>query len=221
MSAATRVDRWHRLASEWRSRSHGPAYRQYLRELDRAIGDAQSVLDIGCGAASPLKDLPRRCHAVGVDAHRPSIEASRRDGIHDEYLEQRVDELDVPDDSFDVVVMLDLIEHFPPDAAAELLATAERIARSRVVISTPNGFLEQGVYDHNPYQVHHSGWTVDDLQARGYHVRGVMGLKPLRGELSRFRRPRPLTAPLSIVSQPLATSRPRWAFELMAVKPIR
>ncbi|MDP9406463.1 MAG: class I SAM-dependent methyltransferase [Actinomycetota bacterium] len=193
-------------------------YRTYVALLGSLLEGCDSVLDVGCGTSSPLRDVPGDFRGVGVDAYAPAIEVSRRAGIHEAYLQQPVTELDVPPASFDAVVMLDLIEHLDRDAALELLARAERAARRRVIVSTPNGFVPQGDVGGNPFQVHRSGWTVAELEARGFRVWGANGPKGLRGERGSLRRPRAATGPLSVLLQPLVVHRPASAFQLVAVK---
>lgn len=193
-------------------------YRTYVALLGTLLEGCESVLDVGCGSSSPLADVPGAFRGVGLDAYEPAIELSRRAGIHEAYLHQPVTELDVPPASFDAVVMLDLIEHLHRDEALELLARADRAARRRVIVSTPNGFLAQGDVDGNPFQVHRSGWTPADLEDLGFRVWGANGPKRLRGERGWLKGPRAATGPLSILLQPLVAQRPPWAFQLVAVK---
>src|ERR1051325_9757532 len=59
---------------------------RYERQLERALGAAPSFLALGCGPASPVGRFDHRIpRTVGVDLFPPAIEASRADGIHDEY----------------------------------------------------------------------------------------------------------------------------------------
>jgi hypothetical protein len=193
-----------------------------LRRLEQAIGEVDSLLEVGCGDRSPIRWFRRRApYAVGVDLHAPSIEHSRRLGIHDGY--EQLDVLEIADHfdgaSFDAVIALDLIEHLTPADGERLLDAMERVARTRIVILTPNGFLEQGEYGGNPWQVHRSGWTPADLAARGYRVHGMSGLKWLRGEYATPRwRPHWLWERVARCSQPLVWRRPAAAFHLLAVK---
>lgn len=148
------------------------------RELD-GIG---SVLDVGCGDDSRLQFVRGVGRKVGVDAFAPAVERSRARGIHDEYLVTPLAELALPDASFDAVIAIDVIEHFEKDESRRFVERLERIARTKVVLFTPNGFLPQPALDGNPWQEHRCGWDVAELRARGYRVEGVLGLKGLRGE---------------------------------------
>lgn len=193
-------------------------YRTYVALLGTLLEGCESVLDVGCGSSSPLRDVPGAFRGVGVDAYEPAIELSRRAGIHEAYLHQPITELDVAPASFDAVVMLDLIEHLHRDEALELLVRAERAARRRVIVSTPNGFVPQGDVGGNPFQVHRSGWTCADLEDLGFRVWGANGPKALRGERGELRGPRAGSGALSVLLQPLVLHRPSWAFQLVAVK---
>jgi hypothetical protein len=122
-------------------------------------------------------------------------------------------------DSFDAVVAFDLIEHLGRDEGLALLAMMERMARSRVVVFTPNGYLPQEPRDGNPLQAHRSGWTAEDFRRLGYDVHGVHGLRHLRGERGSMRwRPSRFWGVVSDLTQPLVYRRPSLAFHLLCVK---
>ena len=98
----------------------------------------------------------------------------------------------------------------------------EKIARKKVIISCPNGFVPQGVHYGNPFQIHISGWEVDEMQNMGYRVQGYSGWKPLRGEAGKIKwRPRIFWGRVSLLSQPIVTNRPSRAFEILCVKDLQ
>jgi len=47
-------------------------------------------------------------------------------------------------DSFDVVLVFDLIEHITKENGEKLIRQLENIARDKVIIFTPNGFMPLG-----------------------------------------------------------------------------
>ena len=101
------------------------------------------------------------------------------------------------------------------------MAAMEAVARRRVIVFTPNGFLPQDAFDGNPYQVHRSGWTVQEMRSRGYEVRGIHGWRPLRGERAAVRwPPRPFWGRLSLHTQRLFLERPHHAFQLLCTKDV-
>ena len=116
---------------------------------------------------------------------------------------------------------MDVIEHLHEPDALALLADCERIARRRVVVFTPNGFLPQGDFRGNPHQVHVSGWSAERLRGLGFRVVGIHGWKPLRTSHARISwRPDWLWRRVSRLSQPLVAGRPELAFQLLCTKDV-
>lgn len=193
----------------------------YLNLLKESLFGCQSVLDVGCGESSPLCELALPIDLVGVDAHGPTIERATSRGCHQRY--ELADVRTILDrfgpDSFDAVVALDVIEHLEKEDGWALVEAMEVVARYRVVIFTPNGFLEQEAFDGNSAQVHRSGWSAIEFSRRGYTVKGARGWRPLRGQYCVPRlRPVRLGRMVSVMTQPFVTSRPEFAFQLLAVK---
>ena len=202
-----------------------PFDQQLRRELERElVGSCETVLDLGCGRASPLGHFSRgfrRC--VGVDLFEPYLQESVAAGIHTAY--ECIDVMDIARHfeprEFDCVVALDLIEHLPKDTGLELLRMMETIAARKVVVFTPNGFVPQQAYDGNPWQEHRSGWDVSEMESRGYRIVGLHGWKRLRGELGRARlRPARLWELVALWTQPAVRRHPRNAFHLLCVKDV-
>jgi SAM-dependent methyltransferase len=192
--------------------------RSLLANLRGELVGCQSVLDVGCGRSSVLEALPRVPHAVGVDAYEPALEESRWRGIHDEYIQADVTQLGLSAGSFDAVLIMDLIEHLEHEQGKELIERMGRAAARKLIIFTPNGFVEQDEYDGNPLQIHRSGWTVDDFKRLGFRVVGAKGWSRLRGLRSTPRRPTAITRPLLSISQPIVERRPRHAYALLAIR---
>jgi len=179
------------------------------------------VLDVGCGVMSPIAHH-REAFAglVGVDGHIPSILAARDARRHHAYCCINLKDVGAifAPKSFDCVVALDVIEHFTKEDGRALLDALERIAKKRVIVFTPNGFLPQAATEDNPYQLHVSGWTADEMRGFGYDVIGIDGWRPLRGEYAEPRRPKWLTERLSLATERWFESRPRHAFQILCVK---
>jgi hypothetical protein len=196
-------------------------FSSYQKELVKALEGSSSILDVGCGSHSPVGLLRGKARLVGIDAHANSVKKSQELGIHDEYYVHdvlKIQEL-FKAGSFDSVVALDLIEHLEKQDGLDLLDAMERIATKKVVVFTPNGFLAQGEYDSNPWQVHRSGWSVAEMKARGYDVIGINGWRPLRGELGFVKhKPAWFWIILSDISQLFVRNHSEKAFQILCVK---
>jgi SAM-dependent methyltransferase len=196
----------------------------YYAELERAIGSSKTVLDVGCGYPSPIRGFSKKFHSVGVDVYEPSIEQSRAEGIHNEYLQADVLEIGskLGEKSFDCVLASDLIEHLAKEDGLKLLEMLEKIARERVIVFTPNGFLPQGEFRGNPWQAHKSGWTPEEMRKRGYKIIGINGYKPFRGEFGMIRyKPSFLWEIVSDVTQLFLKRFPKATFQMLCVKDMR
>ncbi len=166
----------------------------YIYELRRMLGGCATILDIGCGANSPLQFL-KGAKLVGVDGYQPALDAARKKGTHDELKLCNVTDIGTTfaKKQFDACVALDVIEHLDKDQGLQLLQEMERIAKKRVVIFTPSGFLPQEHFEDDDMQVHRSGWEPDEMKELGFTAMGLLGHKNLRREEHRIRfRPKTL-----------------------------
>jgi 2-polyprenyl-3-methyl-5-hydroxy-6-metoxy-1,4-benzoquinol methylase len=157
--------------------------------LDAIPVEARSLLDVGCGGGviGALCRIYRSMdRMVGVDAHGPALELCRRHSFYDDVLDFDITSGSLPfgEATFDVVTCIEVIEHVGREDGLRLLDELERVGRY-VIVTTPNGFLEQEELAGNPLQRHLSGWTVADFSKRGYRVQGIGGMR-IFGEHRRF-----------------------------------
>lgn len=188
-------------------------------DLAPFLNGCHTLLNLGCGT-TPLHASKRPLLTVGVDGNLPSLRSARRDRTHDQFVLADLRRLPFRGKSMDGVAALDSIEHLEKASGLALLDEMERVARRRVVVLTPNGFLPKGeLEDGNPLQAHRSGWCVSDFASRGFTVVGRHGLKALRGEHAEIRwQPRLLWRLVSYMSQPFVKRRPEHAFHLLAYR---
>ncbi|MEI7809445.1 MAG: class I SAM-dependent methyltransferase [Verrucomicrobiota bacterium] len=157
--------------------------------LRTALSGCASVLDIGCGMNPTLRQLGVS-QTCGAEGYAPSFNEARRQNTHDQLVQCDVRELSrhFQPGQFDACIALDVIEHLAKPDGLKLLADMERIARKRVVIFTPSGFLEQHHASNDDLQEHLSGWEAAEMERLGYHVTGQLGPKSLRGEYHALKR---------------------------------
>lgn len=193
----------------------------YYRKLAVELKNCDSVLDVGCGSWSPLSKVKKHFYAEGIDIHKPSLEKIKRLKIHDKYRLGDVNKIDeyYQPKSFDAVIALDLIEHLSKSDGLKLIKKMEKIARKKVILLTPNGFIKQDPLKNNSYQVHQSGWKTGEFIKLGYRVYGVRGLKFIRGEWATIKfKPWFFWGILSVLSQFFVYCFPKFAFQIFAVK---
>ncbi len=208
--------------------------KQYYALISREFEGMKTVLDVGCGESSLVQRVSNRkdFHSTGVDAYPPSIEASKKLGIHDEHIVADITKLDFSPRSFDAVLSVDVVEHFEKDEALRLLEKMESWAKKKVIIVTPNGWspahLEEGAREDElttELMRHKCGWTVDDFQKRGYRVRGMRGFRRLmfhieKGHAIYVHEEKGIRKLLFNLTSAITYPFPRLAFQLLAIKDV-
>jgi SAM-dependent methyltransferase len=161
----------------------------YFIALNEFVRDGDAVLDVGCGLGYGLNLLAiKAAEVVGVDVDEQAIAYCR------ERLQgrnPRLTALDVydgetlpyPDDRFDIVTTIDVIEHVPD--YQRFLAELVRVARRAVIVSTPNRRPEHTNTDGTPMNHWHlREWTRSELETilqplgipvAWFHVNGDWG----------------------------------------------
>jgi ubiquinone/menaquinone biosynthesis C-methylase UbiE len=127
--------------------STNPVVRRLMATFERTLdelfaqADPQSILDVGCGEgvlAASWAGRPGVARVVGVDIEDARLRAEwgERAGPG---LELRAiapaPPLPFPDDSFDLVAAIEVLEHVGDPAA--LLSELTRVARAHVLVSVP------------------------------------------------------------------------------------
>lgn len=190
-----------------------------------------SILDLGCGSNSFVPHVVNCSELVGVEGHAASARVAMESGLYSKIIQADLTQVDFLENSFDGVVLIEVIEHLSYEDGYRLIQKAKKWARKKLIISTPSGFWPQGALQGNEYQRHVSGWTSDDLEAMDMRVNGLAGLKLLRKEnsgeivdggvlaLSDTLKWRPwqLQLALAALSQIFVFRYPKLAFELFAV----
>jgi len=138
----------------------------------KEVSPDDTVLDLGCGNLSTTGRLGA-CH-LATDAFTPYLDAIKDSGPTMEF--------EIPfglgffrDDSFDIVLLLDVMEHCQECYHRSILFEAERIARKAVIVFSPEGMMKQEAFDcwglgYNELQSHVSAVYASDFSKRGYEI---------------------------------------------------
>lgn len=99
-------------------------------------------LDIGCGPGTFIGTLGGAARSTGIDLADPQIQYALREYKTDSHDFQCVPagELHFDDNAFDVVTIIELIEHLEPDVIESLLGEARRVLSpgGKIILTTPN-----------------------------------------------------------------------------------
>jgi len=191
----------------------------FINILEKELRNCHSILELGCGRSSPLKYLRAGHYKVGIDLYDPYLIESKKAKIHDRYIKANILKVNFKNNSFDAVVLLDVIEHLTKEEGTSMIKKMERWAKKRIVIFTPNGFITQEEYDKNKLQLHKSGWNANEFKNRGFRVYGINGWKFLRGFRARIRfYPKILWEIISNLTQIFTYKHPESAFQLFCTK---
>ena len=123
------------IQSKW----HHLKFSHVLRRMD----NYQSHLDIGCGPGTFIGLLDENKTSVGIDVAPGQIDyAKKKYGSYNHRFEnmESVKELAFEKSSFDVVTLIEVIEHIPHADVFDLLKESHRVLRSdgRILMTTPN-----------------------------------------------------------------------------------
>ena len=138
--------------------------------LQKYVDPEDEVLDLGCGTMNITGKL--KCKVIfGVDAHQPYIDELKDSGHTYVYCGKIEKYLpDFKKKSFDVVMSIDSIEHLTKPAALKAIGQMERIARKRVIIFTPIGFIKNDREENTEFQRHRCGFLPSELENMGFEI---------------------------------------------------
>lgn len=136
---------------QYRALTEGPAVQRFWHDTKLWLvrrylqpGPTDRVLDVGCGSGVVAAEIARSgvASCLGLDGNPDAIRFARqRFPLPNlSFQQQLVDELDLPDGSFDAVCCFELIEHIYPDQGLALLRSLARLVRpgGRLLLTTPN-----------------------------------------------------------------------------------
>jgi len=184
------------------------------------LEDCEEVLDLGCGRYSPISSI-HFSYCIGVDLFLPYFHEAKQRKTHHELIHADIRRLEFKPKSFDAVIALDVIEHLTKKEGFELIKKMEQMARKKVILFTPNGYVHQ-TNSHYLLQMHKSGWSLNDFRKMGYICKGMNGIKFLTGEEAHVKfRPTLLWQLIRDLSQKIIYHFPQCAFHLLCVKEVR
>jgi SAM-dependent methyltransferase len=126
------------------------------------LPDGARILDAGCGSGRNMVELARRGTVTGIELSHTSVELARGRGVG-EVIEGSILEMPFAQDSFDLAVGLDVIEHLEDDLEA-LRELRRTVAPGGALLLTVPAYqwLWSG---HDEINHHHRRYTRRTLRA--------------------------------------------------------
>lgn len=189
------------------------------------IGNNKTILDVGCGDGSLMLKIncDKKYKVVGVDVHLPSLKKAKKTGVYKTLKQANLKNLNFKAGSFDVVLASQVIEHISKKDGYKLLNKLEKIAKNKIIVSTPKGYVPFDpfeVFDGNPFQRHKSGWSIDELKKIKYNVygQGSSFIYSREGLLHKYRKFKNFFVLFSYLLSPITYYFPSTSSCLVAVK---
>lgn len=152
--------------------------------------DGNTILDVACGRGKwgYLLRVNWWCTArgtgdtepkmlVGVDIFLPFLRKVKYHRIYDDVVLCHASYFPFKDNSFDVVLASEILEHVERVEGKLLLQEAERVSRRTVIVGTPHILRKRGGLPtpegFNPYERHINKWSIKELRSLGYRVVGT------------------------------------------------
>lgn len=145
-----------------------------------ATKNGESLLSLCCGIGLELGGLETQ-NVTAVDLAPQYLEQVKqrcpqaRTVVSDalEYVKSR------PDNSVDVISIIDGIEHMDKEVGLALIPEMKRVAKNKILLFTPQGPGADGYLKNEPhnawgiegadhFQLHRSGWTALELKDLGF-----------------------------------------------------
>lgn len=147
--------------------------RMILRALLDSVPKRLRMLDLGCGTGGILRDWMDDHTCVGVDRSELALKICKKNGF-DSLVRGDLTEFPFRPDSFDIVMLMDVIEHLPDDVG--FLKNVSRVCSKggRVVIAVPAFQLLWS--QHDVTFEHHRRYNAKQLEG----VARAAGLEPER-----------------------------------------
>lgn len=160
------------------TRRYGPMAR-HSRRLFKALSDdlsPASILDVGCGEGSLLKtlmDVHPEASGTGVEVSDEALALAQRVTPDAQFKACDV-AADALQETFDLVVSADVVEHIPDDAAAIRNMAAMTAPGGRLVISTLQGRMRAFEKQVGHVRNYAPGELEDKVRAAGLKIERVV-----------------------------------------------
>jgi ubiquinone/menaquinone biosynthesis C-methylase UbiE len=115
----------------WSQKSFAVRYQPVLMAL-KDLPDSSKILEVGSGTLGLSRYLRREITGIDINTKGPRFE-------HMRLVTANAWDLPFEDQSFDVVVSMDMLEHIPPMYREQVVRELLRVSKSKVFLAFPSG----------------------------------------------------------------------------------
>ncbi len=175
-----------------------------LKRTGRTFPSGSNVLEIGFGNGSFLTFARQRDWNVsGTEVNAELVDSARKAGFN---VAHAATLADYPDDSFELVVAFDVLEHIPQESIVEFMLDVKRVLKEggRFIARCPNGDSPFGLVNQNGDVTHVT--AIGRGKARYFATRTDMDLifaggeaEPIWGTSAADMLPRTIGLPIKTI----------------------
>jgi hypothetical protein len=115
-----------------------------------------------------VKSLMQGNYSVGISNDKAYLVASKKTGVHKEYVLCNIDQMPFREKSFCTGILVGVLEYLPQNNALKRIHSVERVCKQIVVI-VPNSCFPKS----KAYRNFYSNWNANILKKLGYKVGGM------------------------------------------------
>lgn len=147
-----------------------------------ATKNGESLLSLCCGIGLELSNLVTQ-NVTAVDIAPQYLSEVKQRCPQAKIIQSDVLGYlkEVAEDSFDVISIIDGIEHMDKETGLMVIKHMKRVAKNKILLFTPQGQSADGYLKNEPhnawgiagadhFQTHKSGWTIDELKSLGFEL---------------------------------------------------
>jgi ubiquinone/menaquinone biosynthesis C-methylase UbiE len=130
----------------------------------------RTIIDLGSGLGAwgyAIKCRFNEVYLIGLDVDLENLMYVGRHSVYDDLVLACLPWIPFRDKSADTILCCDVIEHLRKSEGLKLIQEMERVARRRIIVTTPSPRI---VFS-NPEHV--SSWSARDFKKLGFRVLGV------------------------------------------------
>jgi 2-polyprenyl-3-methyl-5-hydroxy-6-metoxy-1,4-benzoquinol methylase len=132
-----------------------PRHTKIKKDLSSIIKKGMSVLDLGCGTGITTRYIAELgAKVIGVDLSPKLIEFARENSAHEnaKYVVDDITSVDLDKKTFDVICLIDVMEHIPREKIQGLLRNIKRYSNDNTIVylNIPYARLQYWLQNNRP-----------------------------------------------------------------------